>query len=292
LTPEDCAIALNWAEKEDDHVSDILEDLSTPALVKAIRANMFELFRYLGRSPEAELYDGPNLTWLLTRIPTPFLNGVLRTQLTRDNADEAIEETLAHFKSRNVHRLWWWTEPDAQPADLAKRLVAHGLTHAEDPPGMAVDLLALNEELTTPSDLTIEHVGDTDILKQCVHAAIVGLGLPSTGESAFFNLLISLGFDLPLRNYVGFLNGEPVASSGLFLAAGVAGIYWVATVPEARRQGIGTALTLAPLCEARAMGYRIGILHSSEIGLGVYSRLGFQKYCRMSHYEWACETSQ
>ena len=70
------------------------------------------------------------------------------------------------------------------------------------------------------------------------------------------------------------------------------GIYVVATIPEARRQGIGTALTLAPLREARAMGYRIGILHASQMGLRVYRRLGFQEYCKMSCYEWAGETSQ
>jgi ribosomal protein S18 acetylase RimI-like enzyme len=149
---------------------------------------------------------------------------------------------------------------------------------------MAVDLLALNEDIAAPSDLRIKHVTQAGTLRRWVSTMFRGFELPDSGERALFDLLIGLGFDLPLRNYVGFLNGEPIATAELFLGAGVAGIYGVATVPTARRQGIGAALTLAPLREARAMGYRIGILHSSVMGLGVYRRLGFREYCKMSHY--------
>ena len=51
-------------------------------------------------------------------------------------------------------------------------------------------------------------------------------------------------------------------------------------------------MTLAPLLEARAMGYRIGVLHASEMGLGVYRRLGFQEYCRLGGYVWMGEADQ
>ena len=56
-----------------------------------------------------------------------------------------------------------------------------------------------------------------------------------------------------------------------------------------RRQGIGAAVTLAPLLEARDMGYEVGILHASPMGLGMYGRVGFQECCRMSHYVWRAE---
>jgi GNAT superfamily N-acetyltransferase len=157
---------------------------------------------------------------------------------------------------------------------------------------MAVDLSALNEDLPMPAGLTIQAVDHIEALEQWAYAAIVGFGHPDTEVKIWFDLFADLRFGLPLRHYVGIVNGRPVATSELFLGAGVAGIYVVATVPEARRQGIGAALTLAPLREARAMGYRIGTLHASSMGLGVYRRLGFREYCRMSHYVWSSERSQ
>jgi predicted acetyltransferase len=67
----------------------------------------------------------------------------------------------------------------------------------------------------------------------------------------------------------------------------VAGIYCVATTPEARGKGIGAEMTLVPLLEARAMGYKIGILQSSKMGEGVYRRLGFGEYGRLASYVMA-----
>lgn len=278
--------------KGDDQMSGILKDFSAPALIAAIKANLFEWWRYLGRSPTAEFYDSPELTWLLTGIPNSFVNSVLRTQAEPDNVDAIIERTLDHFRSRDVTEFSWWTEPGTQPTDLGQHLVDHGLTHTDGGPGMAVDLLGLNEDLTTPPGLTIERVEGTEALRKWAYASIIGFELPEINVNTMFDLFTGLGFDLPLRNYLGILNGEPVAASELFLGAGVAGIYVVATIPEARRQGIGAAITLAPLRDARAMGFQIGILHSSSMGLGVYRRLGFQEYCKMSCYgKWPSDAN-
>jgi len=159
---------------------------------------------------------------------------------------------------------------------------------------MAVDLLAFNEDLPRPSDLAIERVGDVEGLKEWLHPFTVGFGFPDFAASAFFSLYAGAGFGqhLPWHHYVGRLKGEPVACSSLYLGAGVAGIHYVGTVPHARGQGIGAALTLAALREARDMGYRIGILRSSPMGFNVYRRIGFEEYCRVRRYFLAVETNQ
>jgi hypothetical protein len=61
----------------------------------------------------------------------------------------------------------------------------------------------------------------------------------------------------------------------LFLDDGLAGIYSVATLQDERGKGIGGYATAQPLRAAHALGYRVGVLQSSEAGHSVYLGLGF-----------------
>ena len=271
---------------------DILKDFSIGALVRVIEANLWEFGIYLGQSPKVELINAVDMMWYATGLVHPMLNGVFRTRLAPSETDLKIKATLNYFRSRKLP-IMWWIGPSTRPVGLEKHLEAHGFTHGEDMLGMAVDLLALKEELPLPSGLTIEHVGDVETLKAWALPFAVGFGFPHSTVSTFCNILASLGLGQqpPLQHYVARLNGQPVACSSLFLGAGVAGIYNIATVPDQRGQGIGMALTLGPLCKARNAGYRIGVLHSSPMGFNVYRRIGFKEYCKIRTYVSAPETN-
>lgn len=271
-------------------MSDIQQDVSQPAFVTAIENNLFDFLPLFGLLPHAEVHDGPELLWSLTTIPFPLFNSILRTNLTPDGVDNAIEAAIVRGKARNVPMLWW-TGPATRPADLGLVLEAHGFARQDDAPGMALDLLSLREDVPTPPGFTLEKVNDLEALKQWRHPFSVGFGMPGFAVDALMDLFerISFGEQLPLHHYIGRLHGEPVAAGSVYLGAGVAGIYNVVTVPEARRQGIGALITLALLREALATGYRIGILHTSKMGLNVYRQLGFQEYCTINQYLWLPE---
>lgn len=272
---------------------EILSDPSPSALAAAIEANRDASWADLGRSPRVSVHHQPELMWYITGMPSPGGNGLCRTRIESEDVDARIETALIPFKAQKLP-MTWHTGPTTQPADLGERLTAHGLRDAGDEPGMAVDLLALNESPAAPHALSIERVSDVEGLRKWLRVFTLAFGLPDAVGEAMFDIEVDLSLSQhhPRRLYIGLMAGEPVATSLLFLGAGVAGIYGVGTLPGARRQGVGTAMTLTPLLEARAMGYRVGVLHASEMGLGVYRRLGFQEYCRLGGYVWMGEADQ
>ena len=68
---------------------------------------------------------------------------------------------------------------------------------------------------------------------------------------------------------------EGAATATLVVVDGVAAVFGVGTVPDHRRRGLGAAATLAVLHEARRRGCDLAYLNPSDLGYGVYARLGF-----------------
>lgn len=266
----------------------ILRDFSAAHLVKkAIKANWQNYHYCLGRSPSVELSIGRYLTWFITNVPDHFMNLVVCTELPSEGADELIENALNHFRSLKIRKLSWLAQEGMPAAEIRKYLLSHGLTFSESfAAEMAADLLSIPEDLPMPAGLKIVRVEDKETLQEWIHVASIGFEVAEEYEKVWYEFFAEAVFEQPFWTYLALLNGQPVGTSQLFLSAGVAGIYNVTCVPEARGQGIGAAITQAPLLDAGAIGYRIGILQASSLGARVYRRLGFQDFGKLSVYLW------
>ncbi|MBI2869473.1 MAG: GNAT family N-acetyltransferase [Chloroflexi bacterium] len=262
-----------------------IKDFSGAVLTSAIEANLWELGTHLGKSPKVELNQEAGMQWYATGIKHPAFNGVFRTQIVNSEIRKEIERALGFFRSRRLP-LSWWIGPSSRPPDLGKLLRDKGLTPGPEMLGMATDLTSIEQYQVWPAQLRIKEVDDLETLKRWTQPFAVAFGVPVSLADAICDLFAGLGLTsaLPLRHFVGYLHETPIACCSLFLGAGVAGIYNVATSPAQRGKGIGATLTINALLEARKLSYQTGILHASTSNSGMYQRIGFKEYCRISTY--------
>jgi len=75
--------------------------------------------------------------------------------------------------------------------------------------------------------------------------------------------------------FLADVDGRPGSVAGAWMLGPDAAIGWVATIPEARRRGLGAAVTGRAVEHAFDQGAELVVLESSPSGRPVYERLGF-----------------
>lgn len=257
-------------------------------MIEANEENMAEAFSALYSDwDEARSHTGQDAVWGLTRIPSPMINNATRVRFPGEQADAALEAIIEEANARYVP-MRWWLGPGTQPADIGERLERRGFSHVQLA-GMAIELSGM---LTPPADpaLRVERVRDAGQLKAWCRVLAPGFSVPQIAADAFGRAFEVVGLDsLDWSLYLAYLDGEPVATSSMYLGAGVAGLYNVSTLPEARGKGAGSAVSYWPLRVAYQAGYLIGTLQASRLGYDVYRRLGFEEICPFDLYIWAVD---
>ena len=259
-------------------MAEIINDVSAPGLLPALEANLTAFWTPYGSAPGSRMTSDAHGTWFHTGIANPLFNGVI-TAMLEPQAVAPLVDTLAGLIRDKGRSAFWWVGPLTQPADLGARLESLGLKPAGTGPGMAADLNRLPEAGTPPAGFHMETVDGAEA--QALWARTAGRGTGMSEEATEGLAALEAQITDPRyraqRRIIGFLDGKPVATAALVLEAGVAGIYAVATVPEARKRGIGRLMTLALLIDARERGYRVGVLQASSMGRPIYERLGFSE---------------
>jgi GNAT superfamily N-acetyltransferase len=178
-------------------------------------------------------------------------------------ADEVVAFAREH---PTVGQVGWWTMDEASAPQLGARLLARGFHWGWRPNWMALEPAQLIEDLPRPAGLVVCEIDrDTDRDLE---------GLPYQPPSG--------GASTPaLRCFAAFVDGTGVGIVMLHATDDegepVGGLYGMEVVPAARRQGIGTALTVAACRCARDLGCRQVLLNATSMGEPVYDRAGFTR---------------
>jgi hypothetical protein len=230
--------------------------------------------------------DDGRLVVVDSGLPCDTFNVVCRARMSAEEAAAEVAAVVGHFE-RVGRPFSWWVGPIDRPADLGETLVAAGLEPAESELAMTADLAELPAPEPLPPGLSVERVRTAGQLRAYAEINAANWDPPDqdvvrvieAGAPAL------LGDDAPLWLYLGVLDGRPVAAAELTVAGGVVGLYNISTLAPFRRRGIGRALTLRPLLDARAEGHAQAVLQASPEGVPVYSKVGFRPTGRYTEYK-------
>jgi len=215
------------------------------------------------------VHDADGLAVCLTGVPLAPFNPTVIERLPSD-PEAAVRRAEAHYEGTGLS-LGIDLEPSlhAPVRDAAHRA---GLTMVESRPGMALAVTDV-PALPPPPGVEVFRVQDPAVLDEVVEVDAAAFG----GDAATTRLFLpdAVLEDPAQRVYAARVDGRLVSVGESTTLDGVVGVFGVATVPAYRRRGIGAAVT-AYLLADRAGEADLAVLDASDLGLGVYERLGFR----------------
>ncbi|MFX1458015.1 MAG: GNAT family N-acetyltransferase [Promethearchaeota archaeon] len=276
-----------------NHFITILKNPNQTEIEYAIEFNFYEFFRSMVQSDlKDNLYEeSEGFSRFSTGVSFFFFNGVIDNHISSENITKTIKENITFFEKRQVPFLWV-LGPSSTPKNMGELLIKNGFI-VDKLQGMAYNLKMMNTERELLNKVKIVKVESMDNLKVWNNIILTGFDFPEEVRPNFFFeafLFILLNNRASASAFLAYYDGNPVASSLVLYKAGVAGIHMVTTLEEARRKGIGTAITLGSLSEAKKLGYEIAILHSTEMGLNMYKWMGFKEYCPIELFIWQLDS--
>jgi ribosomal protein S18 acetylase RimI-like enzyme len=255
-------------------------------LLEAMEENLHQHIGFVQRSiPGMTVLGDEGLLLVDSGLASDTFNKVARARLKESEADRRIAEAVAHF-ARVRRPFAWWVGPGSRPLDIEKRLVDHGLKNTEAASGMAMEIRNLPAKPGGPRQLSVRRV--TCLREITDFAKVFGANWepPDPAVLAFYTSAIPLLFreQCPMKLFVGYLDGEPVAGCELFVSGGTAGLYSVCTRREFRRGGIGSVMVWVAADHARSQGIATVVLQSTNGAKGVYAGLGFNACGNFAEY--------
>ena len=236
-------------------------------LVRIADENFIASFRKLAQHvSHGETHEEGSIFSFSTGLPLSGFNGCVVTQ---DVPSAELATSAAWVAAHDVPFRVWVAEKLA--AGLAEVPARYGLEPAAALyPGMVLHPLP-----DAPTLAAGVHVVETF---EPSRDEFIGVLEESGLADQLAHRLISPSFvaDPDVQLFVGKLDGKSVGTSIAIRSGHACGVYNVGTLSEARRRGVGSAVTWAAVGAGRAWGCDTVVLQSSVMGLSMYADMGFR----------------
>jgi GNAT superfamily N-acetyltransferase len=160
-------------------------------------------------------------------------------------------------------------------------LRAAGWSVAEDEPALVLPHIPAG--CPSVPDLLVRLIGDEARMRDSLAILAEAIEVPPEVLAEWAPAPASLA-DPDSAMLVGYCDGRPAATAMMYRVEGTAVIAGVATVPDCRRRGFGTAITAAAVAEGAARGCTAASLRSGPMSFDLYVKMGFIPVCRHRTY--------
>ena len=253
--------------------------LENEKVIADMEDNMREKLRYVAsKLPIMSTEQIKEVSVVDSALPSDTFNTAFGGQI-----DENVAREVFSYYRKNEQPMAWWVGPTSSSKDTDRYLESAGFLHDELDIGMACDLTQVAQDYQFPEKLSVRKcVTPTDYAD--FGEVLASIFDPSDEQvKVFYNKVSTLHADetKDMILFIGYEDNSPVATSCLFLT-NVAGVYDIATKPDKRKLGYGSAMFYRALVEAKKLGLRRSVLQSSPDGLNIYKRFGFEEVCEFN----------
>lgn len=247
-------------------------------------ASMWSVF--LEERDDADVTDWPDTAIRWADCAFPFWNMIFLTEKISHPRVLALylRQAVAYMRTKQEAGLVALCEEYlSRPAlaSLHEVVSEAGLEHASTAHGMAGDFLPIPSPshpslrfARATTEMALQAYAD---INSCAYGLPLGTVRTALGGSTLWKDKV--------HAYLGYENGVPVSAAATVANEGCLFLALVATAPGAQRKGYGEATVRKALFEgARATGLTRTVLHATDAGFPVYSRVGYRKVSTIHFY--------
>jgi len=248
--------------------------------LEAIWEERLALYRFISENkilPTAEYRERPGRILAASGIEYPTCNAAFELSPAAHILESEIDDVAAFYQEKSLPFIWWTG---------AKNLDNKGFEFGGVMKGACIDL---SEELpiAVPAlNINAKLVETEEELEQFCQVCNACFPMGPQADRQMADVTRAIWKHERQLLFLATIQGRAVALATLSLGVSACGVWYCGTIPEYRKNGIGSALALMALQEGQRRGYRLGMAIVKPEGKAweAFQLIGFKECCDLPFY--------